>query len=913
MIDGRRIWLASGSVHYQRFPAESWADRLRTVARAGLNCVETPVFWNAVEARPGQFDFKGDNDIQSFIKLAGEMGLYVILRPGPFVGGGWDLGGLPAWLLDLPDVQLRAKSGPFLEAVSRYFTALAKQVRPLQATVGGPLVMVQVEHHWTCGHAELGATYLGELTRYLRESGFAVPRLNANNLWQSVEGDIDGWVGEQRLFPIMRQLGAVRPNQPRIVAEFGTKTRPVFGEPAPEPAPGVEVQRRLGEVLAGGGQFNIAPFACGTSFGFWGGQASTGAETFLAPTQDLSAAVDETGRPTDTYRYIRRIATFATSFARVLAPLEHEAPPVAGDPSAGLGATGKDARGLGWTVVPASGSQGSVVYLFAPGGKPVSTSVELVLADGSTLSVATGQQAVQWCIFDVTLSSRSMLDYSTLCALFADSDVFVCFGPAGSTGQVSINGTPIAIEVPKDRKPAVVMHEDVLVVVVNEDTADETHLGAQGVVVGAGGIDPDGTIVRGSRTKKCTLVARGGKVSSVMTVPAGDPSLPKGKKIEPAPWKAAPAAAHVEGKSPRFAQIPGPAELSQLGAPYGYGWYRVKVRSGKAKRFSLGAPEASDRVQMFLDGAPIGVLGSGPGATNKITVSFSKGDHTLVALADNMGRVSGGSDLTKRRGICGHFYELGAFKAGRASLVESEPIDLLAWKAPLFWMGQGEMTHPMRVTWSFQHRKKSPVFLEVPPVPMKTAIVVNDQPVRFIDAMAGARITLDEEAAFKRGNNTIQIAAVPNAMDDEQTDAEIKELLSAMSGTVFLEGTNQVSDTATWGFAKWETPTRTAYKDIAKTTTGKFSVPTWWRTTFDAVVDATAPVLLDLSGMTKGQVYLNGKNLGRYFVQTEGGKKVPPVAAMPLPTAWLKETGNELILFDEHGGNPGRIKIAYDA
>ncbi len=910
MIDGRRVWLASGSIHFQRFPRESWESRLRLAKRAGLNCVETPVFWNAVEARPGQFDFKGDNDISAFCKLAAEMGLYVILRPGPFVGAGWDLGGLPAWLLDIPEIEFRTKNGPFLEAVSRYFTALAKQVRNLQVTAGGPIIMLQVEHHWTCGHPELGGAYLGELTRYLRESGFGVPRLNANNLWQSVEGDIDGWVGDEQLYPIMRQLGAVRPDQPRVVAEFGPKARPAFGAPAPEAVGGIELQRRIGEVLAGGGQFNLSTFACGTSFGFWAGQASAGEHTFLAPTQDLGAIVDELGRPTEAFGPVRRIATFATSFGRVLSHLEHDTPPVTTDPSAALGATGKEARGNGWTVVPASGVQGSVVYLFAPGGKPTPTNVDLVLSNGSSLSVPTGQQTVQWCLFDVTLSSRSVLDYSTLSALLTGPDMFVCFGPAGSTGSVSINGTPIALDVPKDRKPNVLVHEDVLVVVVNEDTADETFLVGDDVIVGIAGFAADGTMLQGSKAKKCIRISRDGTVTNEAAEPAVTATLPRGKKIDPADWKAAPASAHVGGTSPRFAQIPGPSELTQLGSAYGYGWYRVKVRAGKAKRFSLGAPVSADRVQVFQDGAPIGVLGSGPGAVPKITINFSKGEHTLVALADNMGRVSGGSTLTDRRGICGHFYELSPFKAGRASLVESEPVELLAWKSPLFWMGEGETTHPQRVTWSFQHRKKSPIFLDLPAVPMKTVLIVNDQPVRFQDAMSRASVALDEETGLKRGNNTVQIAAVPSVLDDDASEAEVKELLASLAGTVFLEGTNEASDSGTWGFAKWEPPTRTQYKDPAKA--GKFDGPTWWRSTFDAVIDEAAPVVLDLTGMTKGQVFLNGKNLGRYFVQTGEGKKVPPIHTMPLPTPWLKEKGNELVFFDEHGGNPAKTKITYD-
>ncbi|MEZ6318316.1 MAG: beta-galactosidase [Phycisphaerales bacterium] len=912
MVDGRRIWLSSGSLHFQRLPAESWGDRLRQIKRAGLNCVETPVFWSKVEPRPGQFDFKGDNDIAGFCKRAHALGLYVILRPGPFVGGGWDLGGLPAWLLDLPDVKLRTANQPFLEAVGRYFTALAKEVKSQQVTTHGPIVLVQTEHHWTCGHDELGQSYLGELTRYLREAGLNVPKINANNLWQGVEGDVEAWSGNERPLATMRQLGAVRPDQPRMVIDFGFKARPAFGAEAPAPADPVEIQRRLGEIVAGGGQFNITPFVGGTSFGFWAGQASMGEHPMLAPTQDLHAPVDEGGRTGDAYRLIRRLATFTTSFSRVLAHLEHDAPCLAVDPSAQLGDTGKAARGAGWVAVPASGVQGSVAFLFAPAGKPTAGGVDLVRSDGSALHVPTGSQAVYWCLFDVALSSRSVLDYSTLCALFAGDDLLVCFGPAGTTGTLSINGTPIEVEVPKGRKPAVLVHEDVTVVVVSEDLADETHLGDLGVMVGASGIGEDGVPIASGSSKTCTLVERDGKVGSIACEPA--PAGPKSKKIEPEAWTVSPAGEHSEGTSPRYAQIPGPANLAQLGSAYGYGWYRITVRAGKSRRFSLAAPDSADRVQIIMDGQAQGVVGRGPGATPRITVSFSKGEHTLVALADNMGRVSGGSDLSERHGLTGHLWEVSPFKVGRSSLVEGAPIDLLGWRAPLFWLRKGDATHPMRVTWTFQHRKKSPIFVELPPLALKAAVVLNDEPVLYLDSHRAGKLTLTEEMGLKRGNNVLQIAAVADAIDEAAAEAEIKEIASQLSaGATFTEGTNALSEGASWAFAKWEAPAKSAYEDVAKSATGKFETPCWWRTTFDATISAEAPIALDLSGMTKGQVFLNGHNLGRYFVQTQDGTKVPPVTKMLLPAPWLKEQRNELVLFDEHGGNPARVKLGYES
>ncbi len=95
MIDGKRVWLVSGSIHYFRVPAELWRDRLLKAKRAGLNCITTYVPWNYHEPIEGVWNFEGDRDVAQFVRLADELGLYVILRPGPYICAEWDFGGLP--------------------------------------------------------------------------------------------------------------------------------------------------------------------------------------------------------------------------------------------------------------------------------------------------------------------------------------------------------------------------------------------------------------------------------------------------------------------------------------------------------------------------------------------------------------------------------------------------------------------------------------------------------------------------------------------------------------------------------------------------------------------------------------------------------------------------------------------------
>jgi beta-galactosidase len=179
MIDGRRMWLVSGRIPYARVPRSQWADRILLAKHAGINTIETPVFWNRHETRPGRFDFTGENDLRHFVDLIGKAGLHCILSIGPSIGSEWDFGGLPAYLREKADgPRLRTNDPHFLESCSRYINAVAEQVRGWQITApgtGGPIILLSVESEWTCGHEQLANSYLGELTRYVREAGLNVP------------------------------------------------------------------------------------------------------------------------------------------------------------------------------------------------------------------------------------------------------------------------------------------------------------------------------------------------------------------------------------------------------------------------------------------------------------------------------------------------------------------------------------------------------------------------------------------------------------------------------------------------------------------------------------------------------------------------------------------------------------------
>ena len=902
MIDSRRVWIVGGQIDYARIPHEAWADRIHAAKLAGLNTIATSVPWSLHEPRPSQFTFEDGLDLRHFIGLVHQAGLWCILRPGPYIGGGWDMGGLPHWLTTKPDVALRSPNAPFLEASSRYITAVAEQVRDLQLTSsgeGGPIIMIQNESHWTCGDDAAATGYLGELARFYREAGFNVPSINANNLWQSAEGEIDGWVGGEDMLATLRQLSAVHPDRPRVVIEMSPTAEQPLGQPESNPGP-VAVQRRLAEIIAGGGQFVLTPFAAAQSPGFRGGRGGARTDDFLPSTLGASAPVNDAGAPGESFSVVRRLCMFASTFSRVFAHLEQDYRPVLLDQRVSAGTSDST------SVVDLKGSQGSVTFVFAEEPAPGKTlrprDVDVMLADGSSLTIPLGRQAVSWALFDVLLNARATLDVCTLNAMALMGDVLVCYGPAGASGTVSINGTVLTAEVPKGKQPAVYELEGFTVIIANEDQADAIHIADDSVYIGVEGVDASGVPQPLPGAKNCTAYTSDGtkqKIAFQETVPAraatGSASLGE--------WVVAPADEQILGTSPRFAPIDGPGDLADLGAPVGYGWYRIAIKSASARKPKILAPSSRDRLHVYLDGEHQGIMGYGPGADfDAMSLPLKKGDHLLTVLAENLGRPSAGHQLDEPKGLLDHFFEVKPFRVGRHKIESGDPVSLLSYKTPLWNTRPGDVTHPDRLSWSFTHRKKSPIIISIPELASRLLVILNGTPVRYLDAAGPTRLVFDQDT-LSRGANTLQFALV----SDEADPQEVLNKIAA--DTTFLEGVEELTGKGKWAYAKWEPPAPSAFESVSKTKLASFKGPIWYRASFELKPDH-APVRFDLTGLSKGQVFLNGHHVGRFFYHTRTGATVAQDSAMLLPAPMLSPDGNnELMVFDEHGASPAKTRL----
>ena len=307
LINGKPFQFICGEMHYPRIPQEYWRDRMQRAKAMGINTISTYVFWNIHERQPGAFDFKGQVDLAKFIKTAQEEGLYVILRPGPYVCAEWDFGGYPYWLQKNKKMIYRSKDETFLNACKRYIDRLGKELSSLTVTNGGPILMVQVENEY--GYYGNDKVYLSRLRDMIREAGFNVPLMTCDGTGQirsgSVEGalaTVNGAIGED----IMRTIDKVRPGGPYFVAEFYPAWFDVWGKPHTQRAIKIPAER-LEWMLSHNVSLSMYMFHGGTNFCYTNG-ANTSYGYEPQPTSyDYDAPLGEYGNATPKYYAFREI------------------------------------------------------------------------------------------------------------------------------------------------------------------------------------------------------------------------------------------------------------------------------------------------------------------------------------------------------------------------------------------------------------------------------------------------------------------------------------------------------------------------------------------------------------------------------------------------------------------------------
>lgn len=873
-IDGRRVWLVSGSIHYAGTPAGSWRARLRAAREAGLNCVEVPIVWRLHEPAKDAFIFDGDLDLRAFIRAASEEGLYCILRAGPYIGGEYDHGGLPDYLHGLEDkkgnrIKLREDEPQYLEAVDRFYRAVLEQVGDLQVASngptsspahsyrpgsaaggyqgegGGPIILMQVEHAWECHAPE--QLYLKRLVSMLRQHGCTVPLINANNLWQPIDGTIDTWRGDTALPAMMRQLAVVQPDAPTIVSHLD-----------PHISDADSLAYRLAGLIGTGAQFNLSAFDEG----------------------NMPRPLDES------HQAIKRICTFASQFGSILAHIDSSALP-----TVALNETAHPTA-----VLHQQSGQGELIVLLKS-AKDTSTHTELMLGNGLTLDVPHANQRCAWVLANTNLGGRTTLDYTSLSPwALIDRQLLVVFGPGGAEGSVSIDGQHLTISVPKGKTPLVIDADPIKIAVLNQEQIDAAYRHSGGVTIGCSGLDEDGNPKPLTNWGTQITISPDGSLQKKRVV---YPPRPSATRLTH--WQALSVQTLVDGTDPSFRPIDGPTSLNELSQSPGYGWYKFtqpKAAAGKV------LPPSSGRLHFYHQKKLTAILGAGEGAEHSMK-NLKLGGESIVFADAHAGSRNPQSVAICPTGLPDNLYNVKPIKLGKPSISKQPASDPFAVTGYAYRQQSSARPMSEALAWSIKPESRKPIILEIDGFDQPCVISVNDEPFAYYagaDIDGCARLLMDPATieAMTGGKNEFKLELLEPLDQAINTDKHIR----------FYQTISLATPKDGWAFAPWTIPSadQSDWRDMPKALP---SQPSWMKGTFD-VETLDAPLYFEPVGLTKGRIYLNGNELGRYWEQTREGKRISDQSRIYLPEGWLKlDEPNTLMLFDEHGRTPNKCHLVY--
>ena len=331
LLDEKPFVMMAGELHPARIPVEYWEHRIQMVKAMGFNTVSVYLFWNYFETRPGEFDFVTENrNLERFLRLCQKHEMWVFLRPGPYVNAFWDLGGIPAYLLQYDDIKLR-NSGDvrYMEAVERYISKLSAIIKPYCVQHGGPVLMVQVENEYGSFHGQgikgdqgdysIDPHHVEDLRQLWVKHGVTTVFSTNNGDSQLADNPSCGLLDQPIGFDPLEiaNLSSVRAKYPSVPV-FGAETYSGWDalagwELKDAIANASQIAGVIDTYLSHGFSFSMYVAHGGSNFGP-GGSDDAGNFRFqpIGASYDYLAPINEQGRTRDTYYAIRDVVRRST-------------------------------------------------------------------------------------------------------------------------------------------------------------------------------------------------------------------------------------------------------------------------------------------------------------------------------------------------------------------------------------------------------------------------------------------------------------------------------------------------------------------------------------------------------------------------------------------------------------------------
>ena len=874
LLDGERIWLVSGEIAYFRVPRALWRDRLLKAKRAGLNCISTQIAWNFHEPAEGQWEWEEDRDVGTFIRMADDLGLYVIVRPGPFIGGEWDFGGLPGWLAAKSGVSYRTSNAAFTHFCDKYLAHGLSRLADLQVTRGGNIVLIQSENDYFRTTMPDRQNYLDFVSQLFRRSGFDIPIVTRNGLTDPVVASaVESVGGFGSEVEQLKKLRLHQPGAPMLVSEFGSGGADIWGAEH-RSRNGREIARRAMEILGCGAQCNYYPWHGGTNFGFWGARRTCSDAAYQVTSHDADAPLAEGGGLTETYYLTRLVNLTANHMGRFLGEAVMDSPGVTiRDSTEVLNLLGPGAH---WAVVTHH-------------GRDEIHQVTISLPEGRELSVpldAIGAAAIP---AEVHLSAETKLDYANLTPLgFFWNKALAFHGPKGWPARISVNGRVLRETVPDSDEPKILDHEGLKIVLVNSDLGMRTWVLDEHLVFGpdfVGETIEEDVIPRRGGKQFC-LLSREGVLSrkKYRDASAAKPSIRLGA------WKRSSVCREPVAEDLEWRPIDRPRDVDRLGLHQGYVWYRAEVDCPRPRKCHLFLPDCEDRATIFVNGDRVGVWGRGDGASREpMAAGLKKGRNVLTFLADNLGRFCDEFEpfLGGPKGLFGSVYEAKGLRIGKLKIKAFDQFTRRMVPRPLSHLIPTLETQPVQAAdVSVSLSSVMPIHLSFSNVPHHLCVMCNGRVAKFFpNSRTGENFgDLTLGAELKKGANALKFL-IWGDLDPKTLDNVKFHLL-----------TQDLCEGASWSVRPWTCP------EPGGPVVGK-ERPAWYTAKFKADPEVALPLFLRVAGARKGQILLNGHNVGRFW-------SVGPQKHYYLPSCWLEEE-NELRLFDECGLTPSGSRLEF--
>lgn len=918
LVNGEPVYLLSGVIHYFRWPRGEWRELLLKAKAGGLNAIDTVIPWNLHEPEPTVFNFADEADLGAYLDLIHELGMYAIVRPGPYICAEWENGGFPAWLT-VQNLKLRTDNPIFRAATQRWLDQLLPILVERQIDRGGPIILCQIENeHWASGVYGHDA-HQTTLARMQHAAGLTVPFYTCMGGLDGYPEFRNGWSGMAAKLQATR---SVWPDNPLIVSELWSGWFDSWGASAHNGKTAASLDRMMHELIAVGcSGVSHWVFAGGTNFGWYGGRTVGGDTIHMTTSYDYDAPITEYGALTEKFFVARRhhlfLSTLGAQVSRLLADAKSGGPTVIVPPAV-------KGRWAGGEEPFRTIRNGDFSATFLQNTTADRTTLQVFNTDPNVhLSIDVEAQSIKPIFFNLDLPSSSQreepgvrVNYHTSRILGYWSNYLVLYGFHGEVGdlqlqakeawqtketgnaQARIDGKTITFRYWITDRPQIICTNQLNIIILTQAYAERWWPQPDGSFL----CGPDLALEDGTIGETCVFPTWEIR-NSELGIPPGRCAVRAAQNTPDITleWETLDIAELTDDWLTPTSSIQHPTSFDQLGCYLDYGWYAVRFDLREPLESTLAVPWLSDRGHVFIDGQRSGTVGISPGGPRwTLPVKLTAGQHEVRMLVDNLGRFNYGSNTGELKGLLDNVYWGGkqedmtrgwtalwqeASFAGEA-IANAKPQYVRADAADVDLSNfafQGAHVWLLR---DIDVAEGEGVIVQFTGDRNPGALYVNGQVVqRFSRHHGGGYIKSDITALAKPGKTTLALHI------ENYAGVAWQAQLLRFDKTRMLEGE--------WHFKQGVTP----QPHLSTLLRSAQDAPRFYRARFayNAEQYGRGPLAFDAHGLCKGHLWLNGRAVGRYW-------QIGPQEYYKVPASWLR-ADNQLLIFEEEDGSPEECRI----